>query len=105
MAFRQLAAAWADLALLPSPNPQHPAIALPPAERPSLCGLAAVLALSFLVHRTGFSLGEGLTYKFRRISPVSEYSKPLLGCREAAEGTSEQRNRAREAGTDRPLTV
>src|SRR5712692_2514211 len=87
-AFRRLVAASADLRLSLRPGHRRLASALRSAERPSLCGPATALAPSFVVRRTGFSLGEGLAYKFRLVSPVKEYSKPISRPWEAARGAS-----------------
>src|SRR6266849_4234015 len=57
-AFRRLVAASADLGLALRSGHRLLASALRSAERPSLCGPATALAPSFVVRRTGFSLGR-----------------------------------------------
>src|SRR5713101_6176901 len=106
-AFRRLVAAWADRRLSLRPDHRRLASALRSAKRPSLCGPATALAPSFVVRRTGFSLGEGLAYKFRLVSPVKEYSKPISRRWEAARGASGWDSRLARMGlTGRcPVTI
>src|SRR5712692_4416724 len=106
-AFRRPVAAWADHRLSLRPDHRRLASALRSAKRPSLCGPATALAPSFVVRRTGFSLGEGLAYKFRLVSPVKEYSKPVSRSWEAAGGASGLDSRLARMGlTGRcPVTI
>src|SRR4029077_3003033 len=86
-------------------DPRRPASAPRPAEHPFLCGPATAPALSFAVRRTGFSLGESLAYKFRLVSSVKKYSKPVSQPWEAARSSSGLGIKSLEDGADWPLPL